>query len=122
MGKWFLDSQVVIYTDNDGVRDCLIACQTDSINGRQILDACLRDEFELRGDFWFARVPTDSNIADWPSRNELEFFNQLQCERLTFDPQTCFDAMVSCNDVGEARPASNAPCPKIATCGQTWKP
>ena len=46
--KWFRDSQVVLYTDNDGVRDCLIACQTDSMNGRQILDACLRAEFELR--------------------------------------------------------------------------
>ena len=117
--KWFRDSQVVLYTDNDGVRDCLIACQTDSMNGRQILDACLRAEFELRGNFWFARVPTDSNIADWPSRNELEFFTDMHCDRAVFDPQTCFDAMVAYNDLGEAWPASNAPCPKVATCGQT---
>ena len=100
--KWFQDSQVVLYTDNDGVRDCLIACQTDSTNGRQILDACLRAEFELRGNFWFARVPTDSNIADWPSRNELEFFTGMHCDRALFDPQTYFDAMVVYNDVGEA--------------------
>ncbi len=100
--KWFRDSQVVLYTDNDGVRDCLIACQTDSMNGRQILDACLRAEFELRGNFWFARVPTDSNIADWPSRNELEFFTDMHCDRAVFDPQTYFDAMVVYNDVGEA--------------------
>ena len=100
--KWLQDSQVVIYTDNDGVRDCLIACQTDSLNGRQILDACLRAEFGLRGNFWFARVPTDSNIADWPSRNELEFFTDRCCDRAVFNPQTCFDAMVAYNDMGEA--------------------
>ena len=100
--KWFRDSQVVLYTDNDGVRDCLIACQTDSTNGRQILDACLRAEFELRGNFWFARVPTDSNIADWPSRNELSFFTDAGCDRAVFDPQRYFDAMVAYNDMGEA--------------------
>ena len=100
--KWLQDSQVVIYTDNDGVRDCLIACQTDSLNGRQILDACLRAEFGLRGNFWLARVPTDSNIADWPSRNELEFFTDKCCDRAVFNPQTCFDAMVAYNDMGEA--------------------
>ena len=100
--KWFRDSQVVLYTDNDGVRDCLIACQTDSTNGRQILDACLRAEFELRGNFWFARVPTDSNIADWPSRNELSFFTDSRCDRAVFDPQRYFDAMVAYNDMGEA--------------------
>ena len=100
--KWFRDSQVVLYTDNDGVRDCLIACQTDSTNGHQILDACLRAEFELRGNFWFARVPTDSNIADWPSRNELSFFTDAGCDRAVFDPQRYFDAMVAYNDMGEA--------------------
>ena len=100
--KWFRDSQVVLYTDNDGVRDCLIACQTDSTNGRQILDACLRAEFELRGNFWFARVPTDSNIADWPSRNDLGFFTDMRCDRAEFDPQSYFDAMVAYNDMGEA--------------------
>ncbi len=93
---------MVIYTDNDGVRECLISCQTDSINGRPILDACLRSEFELKGNFWFARVPTDSNIADWPSRNELEHFNHLQCNRTLIDPQACSDAMVRYNDMGEA--------------------
>ena len=70
--KLLCDAQVTIYTDNDGVRDCLISCQTDSLNGRPILDACLRAEFNLRSNFWYAPVPRDSNVADWPSRNELE--------------------------------------------------
>ena len=99
---FFRDSQAVIYADNDGVRDCLISCQTDSANGRPMLNACLRSEFQQRGNFWFARVPTDSNIADWPSRNELDHFNNLECSRLVFDPNECFDAMVTYSDMGEA--------------------
>ena len=118
--QFFKDACVTIYTDNDGVRDCLIACQTDSINGRPILTACLSAEFHLRGNFWYARVPTDSNIADPPSRNGIQFLTTVGAARTEVDLQLCFDAMVSCGDVGEARPASNAPDGKSApTSGQT---
>ena len=116
---FLLDAQAMIYTDNDGVRDCLIACQTDSANGRPILNACLRSEFDLRGNFWYARVPTDSNIADEPSRNDVRFLMSVKAERVEVDLQVCFDAMVSYNDVGEARPASNAPVSKsVSMSGQ----
>ena len=109
----------MIYTDNDGVRDCLIACQTDSINGRPILTACLSAEFQLRGNFWYARVPTDSNIADAPSRNDARYLATTRILESDVNLQVCFDAMVSCCDMGEARPASNAPGPKSAsTSGQ----
>ena len=92
----------MMYTDNGGVRDCLTACQTDSINGRPILNACLCPEFDLRGNFWYARVPTDSNIADWPSRNELEHLTRIRSKRVHVDQESCFDARVSYNDMGEA--------------------
>ena len=37
---------IVIYTDNDGVRDCLISCNTSSCNAKLILDLFLKVEFE----------------------------------------------------------------------------
>ncbi len=40
-------AQLVAYTENDGVRDSLIACQTSSVNGEPILEACLKIEYEL---------------------------------------------------------------------------
>ena len=40
-------AQLVVYTNNDGVRDSLIACQTSSVNGEPILEACLKIEYEL---------------------------------------------------------------------------
>ena len=60
---------MVVFTDNDAVRDSLIGCRTSSENASEILEACLRQEFSLALNLWVARVPTDSNVADDPSRN-----------------------------------------------------
>ena len=65
-------SPVVIFTDNNGARDTLISCSTSSLNARRVLDATLKLECELMIQPWYARVPTESNIADAPSRFEVE--------------------------------------------------
>ena len=63
---------IVIYTDNDAVRDCLISCNTSSGNARPILDLYLKVEFEASFNAWMSSVPTDSNIADAPSRGDCQ--------------------------------------------------
>ena len=63
---------MVIFTDNNGARDTLISCSTSSLNARRVLDATLKLECELMIQPWYARVPTESNIADAPSRFEVE--------------------------------------------------
>ena len=70
--KQLQDSQVVVCTDNEGVKDSLIACQTSSYNATPILVALLQLEFDLRWNAWFSRVPSESNIADDPSRGETQ--------------------------------------------------
>jgi hypothetical protein len=70
--KHLQDSQVVVCTDNEGVKDSLIACQTSSYNATPILVALLQLEFDLRWNAWFSRVPSESNIADEPSRGETQ--------------------------------------------------
>ena len=64
--------QVVVCTDNEGVKDSLIACQTSSANAIPLLCAILQLEFDLRWNAWFSRVPTESNISDAPSRGETQ--------------------------------------------------
>ena len=64
-------SNVVVYTDNNGVRDALISCRTSSQNARPILESILRLEAQSSLLTWYARVPTFSNIADSPSRGEF---------------------------------------------------
>ena len=70
--QFITNCAVVVYTDNDAVRDCLISCNTSSSNARPILDRYLKVEFQSSFNAWMSRVPTDSNIADAPSRGDCE--------------------------------------------------
>ena len=72
--QFVTSSSIVIFTDNDAVRDCLISCNTSSGNARPILDLHLKVEYEASFNAWMSRVPTDSKIADDhdPSRGECE--------------------------------------------------
>ena len=75
--QFITNCAVVVYTDNDAVRDCLIACNTSSSNARPILDLYLKVEFQSSFNAWMSRVPTDSNIADAPSRGDCESLRAL---------------------------------------------
>ena len=75
--QFITNCAVVVYTDNDAVRDCLIACNTSSCNARPILDLYLKVEFQSSFNAWMSRVPTDSNIADAPSRGDCKSLHEL---------------------------------------------
>ena len=72
---------VVIHTDNDAVRDAFIACHTTSTNSLPILDAVLRAENDAERNSWITRVPTESNIADDPSRLLVNHLMSCGCLR-----------------------------------------
>ena len=90
-----------MYTDNDAVRDCVISCNTTSVNAVPILDACLEIESRLSLNFWIARVPTEANVADDPSRFSNDQLLQQGCQRDTIDLQMCWSRLV---DYKEGRP------------------
>ena len=65
-------SPVVFFVDNNAARDVAI-----SANGRSQLIACMVEQLlqveEVSACYsWFARVPSPSNPADGPSRNDCE--------------------------------------------------
>jgi len=62
-------SAVVVYTDNNAVRDAMISCHTTNHVAKKILIATLSLESELQLAPWYARVPTDSNTADISTYN-----------------------------------------------------
>ena len=64
--------QVVVCTDNEDMKDILIACQISSTNATPVLCAILQFEFELKWNAWFGRVPIESNRADNPSRGQIQ--------------------------------------------------
>ena len=70
-GEQLSSRQVVFYVDNDGVRDVLISCNTADPAGSVLLTNVLELEGALAISSWFTRVPSKSNIADNPSRGEI---------------------------------------------------
>ena len=71
--------QLVVFIDNNAVRDCLISCDTSNDIGSIILREILKLEDDVKALAWYARVPSPSNIADDPSRPECAFLRSLKC-------------------------------------------
>ena len=68
---------VVTFVDNDSARDSIISAKTSSAAAKIILRKILVDEENLGLDLWIARVPSPSNIADLPSRREVDLLLKL---------------------------------------------
>ena len=107
-------AQLVAYTDNDGVRDYLIACQNSSVNSQRILEACLKIEYELGLNLWMSRVPADSNIADDPSIGHVDLLESVGCCRQHLDVQLMWNALLELAR-GEALASNAFPSQKGAT-------
>ena len=67
--KWseVIKGSLVIDTDNNAVRDTMIACSTKNKVAMMIMVANLALESKQSLWPWYGRVPTDSNFADAPS-------------------------------------------------------
>ena len=68
----FLDESVIHFVDNNGARDSHISGYSRSDVVGSILAATKLIESKIGMWCWFDRVPTDSNIADGPSRDAHE--------------------------------------------------
>lgn len=80
--KQFIAGQhILIFIDNNAVRDSLISCQTSSPVARAIMSQILDLECKAGLFAWCARVPTDSNISDGPSRQICSVVLKLKAER-----------------------------------------
>ena len=60
----------VIFGDNDAVRFSLIRASAAGTAGQALLSHQLQVEADCGLRSWYARVPTEANISDWPSRGQ----------------------------------------------------
>ena len=84
-GKQLAGSAVVFYLDNEAARSGFIrGTGATEFSDDWIKSFCvLEEDFGLRP--WFGRVPTASNIADDPSREETEGLVAEGCSRIRVD-------------------------------------
>ena len=81
---WSQDSCKAVqvqFGDNDSVRYSLIKASAAGAIGQLILNYQLRCEVACNSMTWFARVPTEANISDYPSRmlDHESLPSALQC-------------------------------------------
>ena len=85
-GELLSSRQVVFYVDNDGVRDVLISCNTSNPVGSVLLTKVLEKESACAISSWFTRVPSKSNVADDPSRGEIDQLIAAQAKLEQVEP------------------------------------
>ena len=66
------DRRVLLFIDNEAARFSLIKLNTPSVASIKLIHLYYNLEAESPSYTWFARVPSKSNPADWPSRGEAE--------------------------------------------------
>ena len=92
-GELLSSRQVVFYVDNDGVRDVLISCNTSDPVGSVLLTNVLEREGAFAISSWFTRVPPKSNIADNPSRGEIDELVALEAKHEQVEPVKILKAL-----------------------------
>ena len=62
---------LIFYIDNDSARDAMVKSYSPSLSSQNMIYAFFREESLSPSYPWFARVPSASNISDWPTRGKL---------------------------------------------------
>ena len=65
------NSQCVFYLDNEAARGALVNGATTTPSGQVLIQEFVLREMNSQVRVWFSRVPTSSNIADKPSRQDI---------------------------------------------------
>ena len=90
-----VSNAVVVYTDNNAVRDAMTSCHTTNVVAKRVLVTTLSLECDLQLTPWYARVSTDSNLADSPSRLVIEPLLRMGAKQSDACAEGCWNAMVT---------------------------
>ena len=76
-GLLWENRRVLFYVDNDSARDAMIKAYSPSLASQNMIYSFFHLEKSAPSYPWFARVPSSSNIADWPTRGKLQQASEL---------------------------------------------
>ena len=82
----------VCFGDNDGVRFSLIRGTGGSFVASWLMEYHLNREADNNLCLWFARVPTEANISDFPSRGAYHPMLTGRCDQ-SVEASACFESL-----------------------------
>jgi hypothetical protein len=74
--------QVVHYIDNSGAMAILVKDYSSDLDSAQLVNTFYALTSALEVDVWFDYVKSAANIADWPSRGQVEFAHEVNATRI----------------------------------------
>ena len=75
--KKIMGRRVIFFIDNDSARPALMKQYSPILSSLQIVEQCTAWDCAEGCTSWYARVPTEANLADGPSRNDVALLLQL---------------------------------------------
>ena len=66
--RFLAGRRAIYFIDNDSARIALVRAYSPALPSFHLVMSCLAWDFQNRAHAWYARVPTDCNVADGPSR------------------------------------------------------
>ena len=78
-------THLVCYLDNDAARAALCKVYGSIELAQRIVGCAMRLESRFKTEFWYARVPSHSNISNGPSRLDFEEVGQLGSKQIEID-------------------------------------
>ena len=107
--------KVLMYTDNDAVRDCVISCNTTSVNAVPILDACL--EIESRLSLNFERLDCQSSYRSKCCRRPVQVLQRSSATaRMSTRPNWSSDVLESLGRLQKGEALTSDAIPYGKTC------
>jgi hypothetical protein len=74
--------QVVHYIDNSGAMAILVKDYSSDLDSAQLVNTFYALTSALEVDVWFDYVKSAANVADWPSRGQVEFAHEVNATRI----------------------------------------
>ena len=84
-GRMLKSTHLVCYLDNDAARAALCKVYGSIELAQRIVGCAMRLESRFKTEFWYARVPSHSNISNGPSRLDFEEVGQLGSKQIEID-------------------------------------
>jgi len=80
----FEDANALFFVDNSSAIDCVVHGISDHHVSLEFAKFFRHKSVELRCGSWLERVPSRGNVADWPSRGELNLMQSMGAARRSF--------------------------------------
>ena len=110
--KFFSGKKSFLYVDNEGTKFSLIKGKSENAVVDAISHIFAEIETHVKSLCWVSRVSSHSNIADGPSRGDIQLLKKLQFEDVSLEATACLKVLCESvkSKLGKTADPNNPSC------------